>query len=101
MKLMLSTAALAAALTTVVVAAPASAQVYTYGSGALLFNLDNLPTNFGGTQANYQPNQDYTVTPLNQILYGNQGVLNQTVDERDADVPLPPTRSMSATPIRG
>ena len=72
-------AALAAAST--LGAVSASAQSYTYGSGALLFDLNNLPTGPSGTQAAYGPNQDYTATPLGAgaNIAGTQGVLNQTV----------------------
>ncbi|WP_174279710.1 PEPxxWA-CTERM sorting domain-containing protein [Sphingomonas bacterium] len=77
MKIVLSAAAVAVALWAG--ATPASAQVvYTYGSGAKLFTLDNLPTGPSGTQAFYAPDQNNSSLGLPN-LPGNQGVLTQTV----------------------
>lgn len=78
MKLMLSTVA-AAAMTFVGTAASAQAVPYTYGSGAILFTLDNLPTGPSGTQAFYGPAQDNSLLGLPSFA-STQGVLTQTVN---------------------
>lgn len=57
---------------------PAGPLPYTFGSGAKLFTLDSLPTGALGTQAFYQPTQDYTSIGLG-VLPSSQGGLNQTV----------------------
>jgi hypothetical protein len=53
--------------------------IYTHGTGAVLFTLDSLPTGAEGTQAFFQPTQNYTALGVG-ILPSTQGALHETVD---------------------
>lgn len=76
----------------------ASATVgYSYGSGANLFTLDNLPTGPSGTQAFYQPDQDNSALGLPN-LPGNQGVLTQTVSGTTLSLSTPTFVAGGTTP---
>ena len=98
MNRMLSTTAVAVALTMIGGTSASAQAVYTYGSGAKLFTLDSLPTGPQGTQAFYGPDQDNSALGLPPIA-GNQGLLTQTVSGTTLSLSTPTFVVGGSTPL--